>query len=102
MAAKSTPQDKEPSPEIAKDQAPEVRKAPDTPATEPQASPPAEANGAPESEPEPETRAYRVTSRSDVLLNGQLYTQGDELLLTDAVARSLLRNRCIEPEDDFK
>ena len=100
MAAKSTRQDKEPSPEIATDQAPEAGKAPDTPAPDPQASASVDATGAPEPEPEPETRAYRVTSRSDVLLNGQLYIHGDELRLTDAVARTLLRNRCIEPEDD--
>ncbi|OLS63749.1 hypothetical protein [Pseudomonas putida] len=98
MAEKSTPQDKEQKPEVAKDQAAQAGKGPDTPITDPQASVIVDASRAPE--PEPETRRYRVTSRSDVLHNGQLYTEGDELLLTDTVARPLLRSCCIEPEDD--
>ena len=97
MAAKSTPQDQE-KPEAVQDLVPKPVPIPESPgAATTDLQPSANGNGP---EPEPATRGYRVTTRSDVLLNGQLYTEGDELLLSDAVARPLLKNRCVEPKDD--
>ncbi|MFD2645129.1 hypothetical protein [Pseudomonas japonica] len=107
MAAKSTPQEQKP--EAVQDLEPKPAQASDAPGTgttdqDRQAS----ANGGapldpePEPEPEPATRGYRVTTRSDVLLNGQLYTEGAELLLADAVALPLLKNGCIKPKEGIQ
>lgn len=41
-------------------------------------------------EPEPELNRYTVTGRSDVLHDGDLYREGDDIYLSDAAARPLL------------
>ncbi|MFV2950054.1 hypothetical protein [Pseudomonas japonica] len=102
MATKSTPQDQE-KPEAVQDLVPKPAQTSDSPGaatTDLQAS----ANGdvLQPPEPEPETRGYRVTTRSDVLLDGQLYTEGDELLLTHAEAWPLLKNGCIKPKEGIQ
>lgn len=45
----------------------------------------------PEPEPEPELSSYTVTGRSDVLHNGRLYREGDDINLSDADAAPLLK-----------
>ncbi|MDU9392142.1 hypothetical protein [Pseudomonas sp. zfem002] len=109
MAAKSTPQDQEQKPEAGQGQVPKTAQASDTSgagATDQQASASGGATKAPEPEPEPEpepaTRGYQVTTQSDVLLDGQLYTAGAELLLLDAVALPLLKNGCIKPKEGIQ
>lgn len=41
-------------------------------------------------ESEPELNRYTVTGRSDVLHDGDLYREGDDIYLSDAAARPLL------------
>lgn len=107
MTAKSTPQDQEQKPEPDKGQVSKPAQASDTSGagtTDQQPSANGGATKAPEPEPEPEpaTRSYQVTTQSDVLLNGQLYTEGAELLLLDAVALPLLKNGCIKPKEGIQ
>lgn len=107
MAAKSTPQDQEQKPEAGQGQVPKPAQASDTSgagATDQQASANGGATKGPEPEPEPEpaTRGYQVTTQSDVLLDGQLYTEGAGLLLLDAVALPLLKNGCIKPKEGIQ
>lgn len=110
MSAKTKPDDKkavgEQSPEQKDLQAPEALPAPATPA-EQQSGPTGGDSGAltPESDPEPEPEPesdkvqYLVTGRSDVLHNGDLYTEGEPLWLDQDEAYPLLRNGCIQPKD---
>lgn len=112
MAAKTTPQDKDvpkakddQDPVTKNDQAPEASPAPDAPSS---GDGQAGANGASgktgaesddpaPSEPRPEEQQYRVTGRTDVLHNGELYAEGDSLWLNQVDAYPLLKAGCIQP-----
>lgn len=99
MAAKSTPQDQEKT-EAVQDLVTKPAPTSDSPSaatTDLQTSANGDVPQAPE--PEPETRGYRVTTRSDVLLDGKLYTEGAELLLAHVEALPLLKNGCIKPKE---
>lgn len=106
MAAKPKPDDKNPVSEqspVQKDlQAPETLQPPATSADQ-QSGPAGGGSGAltPETEPEakPGKEQYLVTSRSDVLHNGDLYSEGEPLCLDQDEAYPLLRNGCIKPKD---
>lgn len=104
MAAKTRPDEKNPvseqSPEQKDLQAPETPQPPATPADQ-QSGPAGGGPGALTPEPEPELNKvqYLVTSRSDVLHNGDLYTEGEPLWLDQDEAYPLLRNGCIKPKD---
>ncbi|WP_460418879.1 hypothetical protein [Pseudomonas sp. microsymbiont 2] len=106
MAAKSKPDDKKPVGEQSPDQkdlqAPEALQSAAIQADQ-QSGPTGSVSDAltpePEPEPEPDKVQYLVTSRSDVLHNGDLYTEGEPLWLDQDEAYPLLRNGCIKPKD---
>ncbi|QZP26216.1 hypothetical protein [Pseudomonas mosselii] len=106
MAAKPKPDDKNPvseqSPEQKDLQVPETLQPPATPADQ-LSGPTGGESGTLTPEPEPEAKPgkeqYLITSRSDVLHNGDLYTEGEPLWLDQDEAYPLLRNGCIKPKD---
>lgn len=105
MTAKTKPEIPEKKPEEVKEQAPASAQPSDTPQAGATNSSETASSGDTKSlepEPEPETHLYQVTSRSDVLLNGKLHTEGAELLLLDAVALPLLKNGCIQPKEGIQ
>lgn len=83
-AAPDTPGEPKPqgeSPASASSSAPVAPAPSDSPAPEPE----------PEPEPGPELGSYTVSGRSDVLHNGDLYREGDDIRLSDADATPLLK-----------
>lgn len=93
MTTKATPKDKttpEAPGELASQGEAPATESPSTPAPPAAAPAPSET---PEPEPEPglELSSYTVTGRSDVLHNGHLYREGDDINLSDADAKPLLK-----------
>lgn len=94
MTTKTTPKDKA-APDTPGDPKPQGGAPAATSSSEPvapSAAPPApEPEPEPEPEPGPELSRYTVTGRSDVLHNGDLYCEGDDIALSDADAAPLLK-----------
>lgn len=95
MTTKTTPKDKA-APDTPGDPKPQggaPAAASSSEPVAPSAAPTASGTPAPEPEPEPgpELSRYTVTGRSDVLHNGDLYCEGDDIALSDADAAPLLK-----------
>lgn len=97
MTTKTTPKDKA-APDTPGDPKPQggaPAAASSSEPVAPSAAPTASGTPAPEPEPEPEPgpelSRYTVTGRSDVLHNGDLYCEGDDIALSDADAAPLLK-----------
>lgn len=95
MTTKTTPKDKAApdTPGESKPQDEALATASSSAPVAPAAAPAPSDSPEPELEPEPgpELGRYTVSGRSDVLHNGDLYREGDDIALSDADATPLLK-----------